>query len=170
MHESVLKDVEKDVGDALDENARRAMADHFWCEVFAQLAHAVDEGLKLVDKVPDWVAEAVIKARQDANRMPLEPVIVKSVVKNLWKHVKLMTIAGLIAKGKTMVLVFRVLAVLICKSPDHHRAVVEYCVNPLGDKLLADTRQRLAEAFQEWLVPVREPSAAIGRIGDPTTA
>ena len=163
LHGPVIDDIEKNIGRPLEVEERRAMADHLWCEVLAQLAHAVDEGLKLVGKVPDRIADAVIYARRNADRSSLGSAIVKAAVKSVCKHASRLWFAGLFAKGETAVVVFRVLAVLMCKAPDDHRAVVEYCIQPLGDKLESVTKEWLADAFQDWLLPQQEAPLEHGR-------
>lgn len=49
----------------------------------------------------------------------------------------------------------RILAIMTCPAPEHHRAVVLYCMNPLGKEILSDAiRQELADSLPRgWTIP-----------------
>lgn len=80
----------------------------------------------------------------------------RSAVKNTWKKVYQLVNCGILAKGHTILVVLRVLAVLICKTPERHNSVVKYCVDPLGKELKEETKKRLLEVFHDWLPALKE--------------
>jgi hypothetical protein len=54
-----------------------ALTDHFWCDLLAQLAHVMNEGLKLTDDAGDRIADLVLKSRKDGKWRPLEEKVVR---------------------------------------------------------------------------------------------
>ena len=150
LHKNVLKEVETECG-RLANDTKRAMADHLWCEILAQFSHLIANGTRLVDSIPDRIAEIIIKHRKDEGRKPLENIIIKSAVKNIWKQINKLFGVGVRVKINTTLFIVRVLAIFICKSPERHRAVVEYCVDPLKNELKEKTKEKLLEVLHDWL-------------------
>jgi hypothetical protein len=148
--EQVLEDVERAYPGAIPSAVKVAMADHFWCELLAQLAYVIDGGIKFFEQVPDRVAQLILKARKDAGRFPLEELIVKTAVKTVWKYIR-GPIVGWIIPARKLLAAVRTLAVLICKAPERHRAVVEHCLDPLAAQLTSETKERLIKVLREWL-------------------
>ncbi|WP_155542456.1 hypothetical protein [Amycolatopsis camponoti] len=151
LAEHVLKDIERAVAGPVSKEVKVALADHFWCDLFAQLAHVLDEGVKLFDKVPDKVTDLIIKSRRASERLPLEDLIIKTAVKSVWKFVQGLSLFGWVIQVRKFLPVVRVLAVFICKAPERHKAVVEYCLDPLREQLTSETKERLAKVLREWL-------------------
>ncbi|QFU94544.1 hypothetical protein [Amycolatopsis sp. YIM 10] len=147
----IISKIERDLGRELPKATRQAMADHFWCDILAHLAHDLNQALTAIDKIPAHVTELVIKARANENRAPIEEVIVGLAVKHVWNYLQTLTLFGLVAKGKATIVALRVLAILMCKQPDRHKAVVQYCVDPLGKHLKEETKERLKTTLQDWL-------------------
>lgn len=147
----VLDDIAREYeGGRIPEDVKVALAHHFWCDLLAQLAHVIDEGLKLLDSVPDRVCDLVLRSRRDKNWPPITEKLVRVAAKSVWRRVRLLTFFGLL-RLRTILPVVRVLAVLMCKAPERHRAVVEYCMDPLGKQLLAETKKRLLAVLRDWL-------------------
>src|SRR5207302_5532096 len=113
--DNVVNEIEEEYGRNIPDYARRAMADHFWCELLAQIAHAVDDGLNVVDSVPERISELIIGSRKDEKRLPLKRFFVESAVKNVWKYIQRLSFAGLLAKGRAVLLVLMILATFMCK-------------------------------------------------------
>ncbi|WP_173130135.1 hypothetical protein [Kibdelosporangium persicum] len=147
----VLKDVERAYPGPVPSAVKVALADHFWCDLLAQLAYVVDSGIKVFDQVPDRVAQLILKSRKDAGRLPLEELVVKTAVKSVWKYIHGLAIFGWIIPARTFLPVVRTLAVLICKAPERHRAVVQHCLDPMAGELTSETKQRLIKVLREWL-------------------
>jgi len=146
----VLEDIAREYDGVIPKDVKVALAHHFWCDFLAQLAHVIDEGLKLLDSVPDRVCDLVLKSRRGGKWPPITEKVVRIAAKSMWRRVRLLTFFGFL-ELRTILPVVRVLAVLMCKAPERHRAVVEYCMDPLGKQLLAETKERLLAALRDWL-------------------
>lgn len=72
-----------------------ALADHFWCDLLAQLAHAIDEGLKHIDSVPDRLADWVMKSREQSPWRPIERQVVLIAARSAWSKVRLLAFGEL---------------------------------------------------------------------------
>ncbi|UJW34053.1 hypothetical protein L3Q67_09955 [Saccharothrix sp. AJ9571] len=147
----IIGKIENELGRKISDKTRRAMADHFWCDILAHLAHTLDQAVTMVDKIPDHVADVVIKSRPNEKRPHVEDVIVKLAVKYVWTYLQKLILFGLTAKGKALVVTLRVLAILMCKQPDRHKAVIQYCVDPMGQHLKDETKEKLKTTLQDWL-------------------
>jgi hypothetical protein len=134
----------------IPDSVKMALADHFWCDLLAQLAHVLDEGLKLLESVPDRVVDLVMKSRKEARWRDVEERVLRIAARSVWRKIRLLAFFGVLSRKVALPLV-RMLAVLSCKAPERHRAVVEYCVDPLGKQLLAETKDRLKTALSDWL-------------------
>ncbi|MEU5262591.1 hypothetical protein [Amycolatopsis sp. NPDC021455] len=97
------------------------------------MANVLADGVKLFDKVPDKVTAMILEARKEHGRPPLQEFVVKTAVKSVWTYVKGLSVFGWVIQDRNFLPVIRVLAVLICKAPERHRVVVEYCLDPLKD-------------------------------------
>ncbi|WP_328458499.1 hypothetical protein [Amycolatopsis sp. NBC_00438] len=147
----VLSDIERAWGGPVPKEVKVALADHFWCDLFAHLAHVLAEGAKAFDKVPDKVTALIIKSRKASERAPLTDFVIKTAVNSIWKYVQGLSLFGWIIQVRKFLPVIRILAVLICKAPERHKAVVEYCLDPLKEQLASETKKRLVKVLREWL-------------------
>ncbi|GAA2354073.1 hypothetical protein GCM10009854_35120 [Saccharopolyspora halophila] len=147
----VPDDVEARTG-PLGNRTRRAMADHFWCELLVQLIVLVEEADRALDSVPGELTRAVTETCARQGGAEIERAVVEACVDRLWEHLR--TALGLtaVADAKALLPALRTLAVLICKSPARHPAVLRHCVDPLGTVLVEETKQRLQATFGD-LVP-----------------
>lgn len=152
---SVLHDVEEELG-PLPQETRKAMADHFWCELLAQVCRAVEESNTVASKVPGWITDLVVQSRQDSGFSGVQRAVVNSTVNHLWSGLRNMIDGGLLASGKAALPVLRTLAVMMCKQPWRHRCVVEYCLDPLRKQILDVTKEKLLRVFAgDWLPGIR---------------
>ncbi|PKV91381.1 hypothetical protein ATK30_2150 [Amycolatopsis echigonensis] len=151
----VLRDIERAHHGPIPDTTKVALADHFWCDLLAQLAHVLSEGVttveRLTGKVPELVTQLVLESRREADRLPLEEFVVRTAVNSLWKHLTVLMPFGWLVLVKRMVPIVRVLAVLMCKAPERHEAVVRYCVDPLAGQLREETKRRLLKVLGNWL-------------------
>jgi hypothetical protein len=151
LADEVLTEVEKAYGKPIPPEVRVALADHFWCDLLAQLAHAIDAIGELVDSIPDHVIDMIMISREESKRFPLEKFVVKVVVKATWKYLQGLPFFSWFAQVRKFLPVIRILAILMCKAPERHPAVVEYCIDPLEDQLTAETKRRLVGVLRESL-------------------
>lgn len=148
LFKQVLEHVEEDVG-PLRPETRWAMADHFWCELLVQLVVVIEESNRLLSSVPDKVAREIIKSRR-ANRLAkIQRKVVVASARQVWKRLSDAVGLTAISDAKALLPVLRILAILMCKSPSRHTAVVTHCVDPLKNVLFHETKKRLRQVFGE---------------------
>ncbi|MFC5753331.1 hypothetical protein [Actinomadura rugatobispora] len=147
--------------DAFQEEARKA---HFWCELLAQTAHALDEFQDRYMQAKQAVI-AVLLSSDDGERpdgwaslLP-EHVVIRRAVELVFEHLPRAATGGITADDAfRLIWPARVLAVLMCREPRRHPAVREYCVKPIVEYGAAEIREqvkdRLRQAFPlEWPAP-----------------
>ncbi|MBX6769170.1 MAG: hypothetical protein IRY90_18810 [Actinomadura rubrobrunea] len=151
-----------------------AVDKHFWCELLAQAAHALERlrqayenGLRAVEMLLAW-------ARQTAESMVLQVVeehlgrppglgredvrtVIGLAAGSLFEAVPL-PVRGVLGSDDIFELIWpiRVLAVVMCKDPSKHEAVCQYCLDPIcvfaRAKVRTEVRDRLLENLKrEWL-------------------
>lgn len=145
-----VEDIKRELGDPIPDRVKVALADHVWCSLLAELAHVLDEGLKLLDSVPDRVVDLVMRSRKETRWRHIEQRVLRIAARSIWNKIRLLTFFGLLNR-KIALPVVRMLAVLSCKAPERHKAVVEYCIDPLGKQLLTETKSRLKNVLSDWL-------------------
>lgn len=147
----VLEAVEEEIG-PLRPGTRQAMADHFWCELLVQLVVVIEKSNHLLDSVPDKVADMIIDSRRSNGFPEIQRKVIAACAREVWK--RLASVLGLtaISDARSLLPALRTLAVLMCKSPPRHPAVVEHCLDPLKTALVLETKKRLQRVFGE-LVP-----------------
>jgi hypothetical protein len=101
-----------------------------------------------------------MESRGHSQWRQLEDWVVRAAAKSLWKKVRVVASLGLLNRPVVLP-VTRLLAVLICKAPERHRAVVEYRVDPLDKQLLTTIKDRLVEVLWEWLPRMRESTVPV---------
>ncbi len=147
----VLKQVEEDVG-PLRPETRKAMAEHFWCELLVQLVVLIEESNHLLGSVPDKVVEGITKFRSEKGLTKIERSVIAASAKQIWTRITGALGLTAISDAKALLPVLRTLAFLMCKSPSRHTAVVEHCLDPLRPLLFQETKNRLKRVFSD-LVP-----------------
>ncbi|MFB4315253.1 hypothetical protein [Actinomadura sp. 21ATH] len=146
--------------DAFQQHARNA---HFWCELLAQTARALDEFRTRYDQAKQAVVTALTsigEQRPDgwAALLP-ERVVIRRAVELVFEQLPRAATGGVAVEDAfRLVWPARVLAVLMCREPRRHPAVLEYCVKPITREGSAQVREqvkdRLRQAFPAtWPAP-----------------
>ncbi|MDA3646311.1 hypothetical protein LZ318_28825 [Saccharopolyspora indica] len=172
----VLSEVEKDLG-RIEPGTRRAMADHFWCELLVRLVVAIEESNRLLDSVPGMVTDQIMRSRQENGYAEVQRKVITACATQVWKRLTDALGLTVISDAKVLLPALRTLTVLMCKSPPRHPAVVEHCVDPLKAHFVEETKKRLKHVF-EGLVPqitaeisgTGQTAHAGGSSGQPTTS
>ena len=125
----------------------RAIAGHFWCDLFAEIADVLDRGAKLLARVPEGLKEAVLEHEDAKEWGPVRTELTGEALNLLWQCAQ--KVLG--ADPKSAALYLRILAILICPDPGAHPRVARGCLRPLA----ADTlREHLGVDIKpEWLWP-----------------
>ena len=123
----------------------RVIAGHFWCDLLVEIANALDQGAKLINRMPEELTDAVLE-HQDAQKWdPLRTELTEEALNLLWKSAEHVLGADLASAS----LYLRVLAVLICLDPGAHLRVARGGLQPLATGTL---RQHLrTNVDPEWL-------------------
>jgi hypothetical protein len=140
-----IKDFQKKAGNA-----------HFWCELLAQTAHALDEFRDRYNRAKRAVVTALTsddEQRPDGWASLLqEREVVERAVELVFKHLPRIATGGIAVQDAFgLIWPARVLAVLMCREPRRHPAVREYCVNPIVEygkaRIKEEVKDRLRQAF-----------------------
>jgi hypothetical protein len=141
------------VVDALHRNGYRwTDADHIICDFLAAAARAMQEVQDPLERAVAHMVSAVLTARRREQRPgipePLATVAAQAGVNALTK-------LSAIRQFDDMLRATRILAIMTCPAPEQHRAVVLYCMNPLGKEILSDAiRQELTDSLPRgWMTP-----------------
>lgn len=127
----------------------RALADHFWCELLAQISRVLAQGIRCADAAADQVAVRIDESRAGDKRTPVQRVLIQIAVRHVWRHA-LQIVPG--ADPVTVLPAMQLLAILMCKAPERHRSVAAYCLDPLTGRMQRAARRYLVEALtQEWM-------------------
>jgi hypothetical protein len=151
LTDEVARAIERAHHGPIPDSTKVAMADHFWCDLLAHLAHVIDEGAKRISDLPDRVTELIIASRAKDERLPLEEFVVRTAVNTAWSFLKNLTFFGWLGLVKRLLPVLRILGILICKAPERHEAVMRYCMDPLTGQFLDETKKRLVKVLRAWL-------------------
>jgi hypothetical protein len=149
--DKVLADIATEHGGTIPDDVKLALADHFWCDLLANLAHVLAATTKLLDGAPDKIADLVLKSRKKGKWRPIQEKLIRIACHSLWSQVQRLTFFGLFDPVPKILFLVRILGVLICKAPERHKAVVEYCLDPLKDQLRSETKKRLVSVLEIWL-------------------
>lgn len=136
-----------------EEELKKTLTDHFWCELLAQLARALRAKLTFVDaniqRVTDWICTS----REGEARVPVPQPLVRAAVRSTWQHLEKLVAPPLATlTGPTALLTVRLLAIAICKAPEKHETVAKYCLDPLTKTMRRLVQRYLLDALGErWL-------------------
>lgn len=150
MLDQALNDIEEEIGH-LSPDTRRRMAHHFWCDLLAQLVVVIEESDRLLDSVPETVANAVAKSRRANEFGQVQHKVVLAGARQLWKQLTSALGLTAISDAKPLLPALRALAVFACKSPPHHSAVTVHCLGPLRAHLPREALERLSRVFGDLL-------------------
>lgn len=155
LTDTVIKELDRSLGQAARQSRMEAMTDHFWCDLLAALACAISEFKKQLDRIPERVTSAVLESRDaDHRRSIIEDIVVRYAVRTTWKAIQKLSFFDQI---DNLIRATRILGILICKAPEQHPAVARCCLAPLtGGVISAATKERLMEIFPpDWLSETR---------------
>ncbi|MHA6802299.1 hypothetical protein [Salinifilum ghardaiensis] len=144
----VLDEVERTAG-PLRPETRRAMAEHFWCELLVQLVLVIEESNHLLNAVPRTVTAKITESYHVRMLSVIDKRVITACVRQVWKRLTDALGLTVITDAKPLLPALRVLALLTCKSPPRHPEVVRRCADPLRTLLLHETKERLKRAFGE---------------------
>lgn len=130
---------------------REAMADHLWCDLLVQLVVLVEEADELLGSVPDRLAARILRTRATRGFAALEREVVTACVEQVWARLRTALGLDVVSDAAGALPALRILAVLLCKQPPKHPAVVKHGIDPLGHLLLDETRERLTTALGDFL-------------------
>ncbi len=139
---------------------------HFWCDLFATLAQAIKLFEDALDKVPEWVTDAILTSEHHKKRTLIIRPIVKAAVTKAWGAVEQLIEQSFNHKKARLAL--QLLAILCCPALENHRTVMQYCVVPVGNMVLEkEIKERLKAALPpeltEGLDPESEPPPSSDR-------
>ncbi|TLW90474.1 hypothetical protein FFT09_21450 [Saccharomonospora piscinae] len=162
--ECALDDVADRLEGYVPREVKKALADHFWCDLLANTAEYLGTLSKVSTLIPDrvakWLSGQIIEWRQSKHRLALDDAVICAATESVCK-----TIVDLIktVDVRPVLLVVRILAILACKSPERHKAVAKSCVDPVCKHLTWETKRRLALVIeQEWLPVIYEGKDELG--------
>ena len=121
--------------------------------IFLPQRHAMQEVQDQLERAVAHMISAVLTARRKEHRPgipePLAAVAAQAAVNTLMK-------LSAIRQFDDMLRATRILAIMACPAPERHRAVVLYCLNPLGKEILSDAiRQELTDSLPRGWMPPR---------------
>ncbi|MGW4469734.1 hypothetical protein ACWENQ_08685 [Nonomuraea sp. NPDC004354] len=151
----MIQELDKRFGGSKPREARRRLTNHFWCDLLAALAEAIEKFSKAMDQIPEHVTTVIMQSRKAERRSPLLEALVGLAVRTAWEHIKsMLRTTGIEELQRTC----RILAVLICPAPEDHAAVQNSALLPLAKEgMLETSRERLEQVFPaDWVHRLRE--------------
>lgn len=161
----VLRRVAEHLGQhGMQEFQEWAREKHFWCELLAQMAHAVAQYEKLRGRIFEMMENVISQSAEPS--LPeglLRGGAIGSAVRWAWRYVLASVVAAsgigslatLLASGDLQPLLWpiRVIAVLMCPDASRHPAVRKYCWEPIvrhgSAEIREVVRERLSQVFPE---------------------
>jgi hypothetical protein len=169
-----VDDIAEEIGNLLakvanqldgDHAQRLALADHFFCGLLAELANAIQMAADALDTATEEIVSAIMEERSADNRSPVSRVVTKVAVQAVMAGLKdIVSRLALVGHIDRLQRAVRILAILMCPAPDKHRAVVEYCIDPLEQPIITQViRQRLEATMPGWMTtgPVGQTAAGL---------
>jgi hypothetical protein len=148
---TVTAELDHDSRSARSKELRRALTDHFWCDMLAAFSCAMNELSDQFDKIPERLVSAVWKSRTTDMRQRVRRNLVQLAITASLKGIRELPVGRNIDDLRR---VTKILAILICPAPERHRSVVECCVFPMDAEIISDTaKQRLIELLPpDWRI------------------
>ncbi|TDC71692.1 hypothetical protein E1200_01235 [Actinomadura sp. GC306] len=155
-------------GPCIDAFQVKARKTHFWCELLAQSADALREYNEQYDRAQQAVVSALTSMAEKRpngwTALLQNADVIERAVELVFEYLPPLATGGLLTRDVSSLLwPVRVLALLMCREPRRHPAVLEYCVKPITEHGPAEVREqvkdRLREAFPLYWPP---PSTAGG--------
>lgn len=143
---------------------RRDLTDHFWCDLLAQFACAMNTLGEKFDEIPERLAAAIWSSRSEDKRTVIDQALIQIAVKVVIEGIRNLTP---VRHFDDLCRAIRILATLNCPAPERHRAVVECCIDPLARDIISDlAKQRLLDLRLDLINDTLIPTAATGAITD----
>lgn len=151
----VVRAIDEALSEATRHDTRKILADHFFCDLLAQFAHAIDQLGQGFDCAVDEIVAAIVDSRRANRRPPLDEFLVRLAAKTFSSELKaVISRLSLVGQLKEVQRATQIMAVLICPAPERHREVTQYCLAPLETPVVTDViRQQLMAALPEWMTP-----------------
>lgn len=164
VEEHVIPELRKEFGDRrINDFQKNAGQAHFWCELLAQTAHALDEFRVQYNRAKKAVVAVLTsddEQRPDGwSSLLTQQAVIERAVELVFKHLPRIATGGISVEAAFgLIWPVRVLAVLMCREPRRHPAVRKYCVKPIirygGAEIREQVKDRLRKAFpHEWPGP-----------------
>ena len=128
--------------------------DHVVCDFLAATAHTMQQAQDQLEHAVSDIVTAILTARRRDHRsaipMPLATIAAQAAVSALTK-------LQAVRQFDDLLRATRILAITMCPAPEHHRAVVLYCISPLEKDILSDAiRHELTDSLPRgWMTPMR---------------
>lgn len=135
---------------------KRLQAHHFWCDILAALACALEDLKALNERVPESAASRILNSAPRDRSPAAEDVTVRLATAVIWKEIEKQIVEVLLRKLPPLRQIeelgraIRILAILMCQAPEDHRAVVQCCIKPLEENIIStDIKQRLIKMLDQ---------------------
>ncbi|WAL63802.1 hypothetical protein ORV05_22730 [Amycolatopsis cynarae] len=151
---NVVNELDKSLDADHRDQRRRALLDHFWCDLLAAFANVLAVFQHQIDQIPGRIANVIIVRRDHGARLPIDDADIKMAVESAWKLIRTVPFVKVaLPDVEEPLRAIQMLAVMICPAPERHGEVVKYCLHPLtGEVLTVLTKQRLEAALPaDWL-------------------
>jgi len=132
--------------DALHQNGYRwSDADHVVCAFLAATARAMQELQGQFDRAVERIVSLVLASRRRDHRLEIPEPVAKVAAQ---AAVNALSRLSVIQNFDDLLRATRILAVMKYPAPQHHRAVVRYCLRPLEKEVLSEvTKKTLADSL-----------------------
>ena len=150
LAEDAAEKLDKQLDPANRENERRALTNHFWCDLLVAIVRIMAGFRKLTERVIEDAASIVLDTQKRKKHSPVSRIMTRVAV-----QIALKPIRSLIPSSALQAT--RMLAILICPAPEDHLAVADHCIEPLTKtgEISAATRERLSEIFPHWPLEIQ---------------
>jgi hypothetical protein len=122
-------------------------ADHVLCAFLAAAAQAMQQFQDQLERAVSRMVLAILGSNEQ--RPPIAEALARIAAQAAVDELAKLTA---VQHYDDVLRAIRVLAVIRCPDPPHHRAVVQYCLSPLGEEILSNaTRQELLDSLpRRW--------------------
>jgi hypothetical protein len=151
----VIPRLRKEFGDQrIKDFQKKAGQAHFWCELLAQTAHALDKFRGRYDRARKAVVAVLTSAgerRPDGwTALLAEKEVIERAVDLVFKHLPRVATGSITVEDAfRLIWPARVMAVLMCREPRRHSAVCDYCVKPIVRYGAAEIRKRVKDRLRQ---------------------
>ncbi|RKS73197.1 hypothetical protein BZB76_3887 [Actinomadura pelletieri DSM 43383] len=138
----------------IDAFQAKARAAHFWCELLAQTANALKKYEEQYDRAQQAVVSALMSAGEERpdgwTALFQHADVMRRAVELVFENLPRLATGGLVLKDVfSLRWPICVLAVLMCREPRRHQAVLEHCVKPIAEHGSAEIREQVKDRLRE---------------------